>query len=202
MVDNRLVLATHNRHKTEEFKTLLADLRVEVITLDRFPQVGEIIEDADTLEGNARKKAEEVFRATGLPSLADDSGLEVHYLGGEPGVYSSRYAGLSATYRDNVRKLLMRLRGVPPRRRAARFRCALSFVAPNNVRLSAEGILKGVIIESPRGTNGFGYDPIFLPDESSKTLAEMTSEEKNLLSHRARAVREIVPSLLSFFQTK
>jgi XTP/dITP diphosphohydrolase len=195
----QLVLATHNKHKSEEFATLLSGLDVEVLTLDRFPSIGDVIEDADTLEGNAEKKAVAIFQATGLPSLADDSGLEVFYLGGEPGVYSSRYSGPGATYASNCRKLLDSLRGVPPRRRGARFRCSLYFLAPNGVRHTVEGECKGVIIESPRGTNGFGYDPIFLPEGFERTLAEMSSEEKNSLSHRARAVALIKPILTSYF---
>jgi len=202
MAERQLVLATHNKHKAEEFKTLLSDLDIEILTLDRFPQVGEIVEDADTLEGNAQKKAEVVFRLTSLPTLADDSGLEVHYLNDEPGVFSSRYAGPAATYHDNCKKLLSSLRGVPPRRRAARFRCVLHFVGPSNVRHSAEGICKGAIIESPRGMHGFGYDPIFLPTGYSKTLAEMSSQEKNLLSHRAKAIESIKPKLLSHLMSR
>jgi XTP/dITP diphosphohydrolase len=198
----QLLLATNNKHKAEEFKALLGDLGIEILTLDRFPRIGEVVEDADTIEGNAEKKAEEVFRATNLPTLADDSGLEVHYLDREPGVYSSRYAGPEATYADNCRKLLLKLRGVPPRRRAARFRCVLCFIAPNSVRNRVEGICRGTIVESPRGTGGFGYDPAFLPDSHSKTLAEMTPEEKNSLSHRARAVQLIKPHLISYFQTE
>lgn len=196
----QLVLATNNKHKAEEFKALFTDLEVEVLTLDRFPAIGEIVEDADTIEGNAQKKAEEVFRVTRLPTLADDSGLEVHYLDKEPGVYSSRYAGPGATYEDNYKQLLAKLRGVPPRRRAARFRCVLHFVAPNDVRHIVEGLCRGIIIESPRGAGGFGYDPVFLPDGHSRTLAEMTIEEKNSLSHRARAVQVIKPYLISYFQ--
>ena len=198
----QLLLGTNNKHKGEEFKALLNDLPVEILTLDQFPQIGGIVEDGETLEENAEKKAEEVFRITHLPTLADDSGLEVHYLNDEPGVYSSRYAGPNATYQDNCKKLLSKLRGVPPRRRAARFRCVLYFIAPGNVRFHAEGICHGVILESPRGTNGFGYDPIFLPSGCSKTLAEMTSEEKNLISHRAKAVEMIKPRIASNFQAK
>jgi XTP/dITP diphosphohydrolase len=197
----QLVLATNNKHKAEEFRELLGDLKIEILTLDRFPGIGEVVEDADTIEGNALKKAEEVFQATNLPTLADDSGLEVHYLDKEPGVYSSRYAGPDATYEDNCKKLLMKLRGVPPRRRAARFRCVLSFVAPDNTPQMAEGMCRGIIIESPRGTGGFGYDPVFLPNGHPKTLAEMTSKEKNSLSHRAKAVHLIKPYLISYFRT-
>jgi XTP/dITP diphosphohydrolase len=202
MALHQLVLGTHNKDKGEEFKSLLGGLDVEILTLEQFPHIGEIVEDSETLEGNAQKKAEEVFRMTHLPTLADDSGLEVHYLNDEPGVYSSRYAGPDATYQDNCKKLLSNLRGVPPRRRAARFRCVLCFIAPGNVRSLAEGICNGVIIESPRGTTGFGYDPVFLPGGYSKTLAEMTPSEKNLLSHRAKAIETIKPALTSYFQLR
>jgi XTP/dITP diphosphohydrolase len=198
----QLVLATNNKHKAGEFQSLMSGLEVEILTLDQFPQIGEIVEDADTLEGNAEKKAAEVFRATHLPTLADDSGLEVHYLNKEPGVFSSRYAGPGATYSDNCNKLLNNLRGVPPRRRGARFRCVLCFLAPDAVRRVEEGVCRGMIIESPRGTNGFGYDPIFLPEGTSRTLAEMSSVEKNSLSHRARAVQLIKPHLTTYFRIK
>jgi len=195
----RLLLATNNKHKAGEFRSLLSDLGLEILSLDSFPQVGEIIEDAGTLEGNARKKAEQVFRVTNLPTLSDDSGLEVYYLNGQPGVYSSRYSGPDATYASNCRKLLLALKGVPPRRRAARFRCVLHFVAPGNVQTTVEGICNGVIIESPRGSNGFGYDPLFMPQGQARTLAELTAVEKNSLSHRAHACRNMKPFLASFF---
>ncbi len=201
MAKQQLVLATNNKHKAEEFKILLDDLGVEILTLDLFPGIGEPIEDADSLEGNAAKKALEVFSHTSLPTLADDSGLEVYFLNGEPGVHSSRYAGPEATYDDNCKKLLLNLRGVPPRRRTARFRCVLRFIGPAGAHFSAEGTCKGMIIESPRGCNGFGYDPIFLPEGHTKTLAEMNPSEKNSLSHRARAVGSIKPALLSFFRS-
>lgn len=198
----QLVLATNNKHKAGEFRSLLGDLGVEILFLDRFPQVGEVVEDAVTLEGNAEKKAEQVFRATNLPTLADDSGLEVYYLNGAPGVYSSRYSGPGATYESNCLKLLEAMRGVPPRRRAARFRCVLHFLAPGGVSNVVEGICKGVIIESARGTNGFGYDPLFLPEGMTRTLAEMTAVEKNSLSHRARACQLIKPFLSTFFKDR
>lgn len=196
----QLLLATHNKHKAQEFRTLLADFGIEILSLDQFPEVGDVIEDADTLEGNAEKKATEVFLKTHLPTLADDTGLEVHYLNEEPGVFSSRYAGPNATYADNCKKLLLKLRGVPPRRRAARFRCVLCFLGSQGETKIVEGVCRGNIIESPRGSNGFGYDPIFLPNGSTKTLAEMSAAEKNLLSHRAMACRHIAPNLVSYFQ--
>ena len=194
----QLLLATRNKHKAREFQELLNDLHIEVLTLESFPHIGEVVEDADTLEGNALKKAHEVFRGAGIPTLADDTGLEVYYLNGEPGVYSSRYAGEKATYADNVKKLLRELRGVPARRRAARFRCVLAFIAPGDVEHHAEGICAGVIIEEPRGANGFGYDPIFVPDGFAETFAEMDSATKNRISHRGRAMQAFKEYLRNF----
>jgi XTP/dITP diphosphohydrolase len=178
----------------------LGNLGVEVLTLDGFPGVGHITEDAGTLEGNALLKARAVFQATGLPSLADDTGLEVHYLNEAPGVYSSRYAGIGVSYEENVKKLLKDLRGVPPRRRGARFRAVLTFLAPGTNPRSAEGICRGVIIEDPRGSGGFGYDPIFLPNGQQQTFAEMDPEAKNRLSHRGRAITGILPYLSQYFR--
>jgi len=183
----RIVLATHNSDKAKEFRQIFADVGVSVVTLDEYPNVEPIEEDAETLEGNALKKARGVFRLTGVPSLADDTGLEVHYLNDAPGVFSSRYAGEGATYADNVRKLLKQMRGVPPRRRGARFRCVLAFVPAAGVMEVAEGTCKGVILEHPRGERGFGYDPVFLPYGHSVTFAEMDLNLKNNVSHRARA---------------
>jgi XTP/dITP diphosphohydrolase len=186
---DKLVLATHNKHKAEELQAMLKDLGVEVLTLDAFPQVAEIVEDAETIEGNAIKKAKEVSELTGLPAMADDTGLEVFYLNKAPGVYSSRYAGPGATYADNCRKLLATLKGVPPRRRGAQFRCVLALVAQGMSPILEEGICRGTIIESPRGEGGFGYDPIFLPDGYMQTFAEMPLDVKNGLSHRGRALQ-------------
>ena len=188
---HKLLLATHNKHKAEELQAMLGDLGVEVLTLGAFPQVGEILEDAETIEGNALKKARGVFDLTGLPAMADDTGLEVFYLNKAPGVYSSRYAGPEATYADNCRKLLASLKGVPPRRRGAQFRCVLALVTPDVAPIFAEGICTGVIIESPRGEGGFGYDPIFLPDGYNQTFAEMPLEIKNKISHRGKALQKM-----------
>lgn len=198
---NRLVLATHNEHKAEELQHLLNGTDISVLTLDEFPSIGEIHEDADTLEGNAVKKAREVFRATRLPSLADDTGLEVFHLNGEPGVYSARYAGARATYADNVRKLLAALHDVSANNREARFRSVLAFVAADFEKI-VEGICDGKIIEEPRGTLGFGYDPIFLPDGYEQTFAEMTLELKNTLSHRAQAFKKMRSVLVEYFAAR
>lgn len=184
---NTILLATHNRDKAKEFQGILGDLGIELLTLDAFPLVGLVTEDGLTLEENALKKAVEVQRQTGLPSLADDTGLEVRYLNDAPGVYSSRFAGPGASYTDNVQKLLGALRGVPPRRRGARFRTVLAFVQASGHYEIADGAVRGVITESPRGSGGFGYDPVFLPDGFTETYAEMTTQTKNSISHRARA---------------
>lgn len=196
---NQLVLATQNNDKVGELRVLLGGLDLDLLSLDRFPAIGSIEEDAETLEGNALKKARETFRFTGLPTLADDSGLEVRYLNDAPGVRSSRYAGPGATYADNRKKLLENLRGVPTRRRGARFRCVLAFVAPGGVEHLAEGSCRGVITESDRGEGGFGYDPVFMPVGQTLTFGEMEESIKNQLSHRARAAANIREFLRMYF---
>jgi XTP/dITP diphosphohydrolase len=188
---NTIVLATRNRDKAQEFEQLLRGYQVEFKTLNDFPSIPETVEDAGTLEGNALKKAREASQMTGLPSLGDDTGLEVHYLNDQPGVYSSRYAGPGATYEQNCKKLLRVLKGVPPRRRMARFRCVLAFVPSAGTEILVEGIVRGAIVEGPRGANGFGYDPLFVPDGGQKTLAELEPEEKNALSHRGKAAENL-----------
>jgi XTP/dITP diphosphohydrolase len=193
----KLLIATHNADKVTEIKHLLDGMDLEFTTLSAYPLIPQTIEDADSLEGNALKKAEEAFRATGLPAVADDTGLEVFYLNGAPGVYSSRYAGERATYADNRQKLLDCLRGVPPRRRAARFRTMVAFVPSPGKAHIFEGVCPGVIIEKERGSGGFGYDPIFLPDGYDETFAEMELSRKNTLSHRARAFQSFAEFLRS-----
>lgn len=185
----KVVLATHNRHKVEEIKSILSDLPIELLSLDNFPGIGEIIEDGATLEENARKKAQTVFQMTGLLSLADDTGLEVEALGGRPGVYSARYSGENATYQQNNEKLLREMRHIPPDKRLAKFRCVISMVG-NGIDEIAVGEVPGTILEELRGKNGFGYDPLFVPDGYDITYAEMDSDLKNKLSHRARAIEE------------
>jgi XTP/dITP diphosphohydrolase len=197
---SRLVLATHNHDKAREISALMNAPGVEVLTLDAFPQIGPIVEDAGTLEGNALLKAGAVARATGLPSLGDDTGLEVYYLNGAPGVYSSRYSGENATYAENVAKLIKSMKGVPPRRRGARFRCVLAFVVPGRETRTVEGICRGTILERRRGSGGFGYDPVFQPDGQIQTLAEMDMSLKNTLSHRGLAMRQMLPILREFYK--
>lgn len=190
-----LVLATRNRHKAQELASLLSDLGISIRTMDAFPQVPDVIEDGKTCEANAIKKARAVSRATGLLAVADDTGLEVDALGGRPGVYAARYAGEHVTYEDNWRKLLRELSGVPHDRRTARFITVAAIASPSGEVQVAEGQLQGVITEEPAGAQGFGYDPVFFVPELGKTLAELSPDEKNRISHRAKAfaqVREIL----------
>ncbi len=183
----KLVLATRNNHKIEELRTLLADLNLEIVTLDDFSNVPPLVEDGWTFLENALKKARTVFQYTNLPSLADDSGLEVFFLNRRPGVRSARYAGEHATDEQNNEKLLNEMRGVAPRRRRSQFRAVIALVGPGFEDV-AEGTCTGQLAESPHGTNGFGYDPIFVPDGFTRTYAELTAEEKNRISHRSKAV--------------
>ncbi|MBI4418452.1 MAG: RdgB/HAM1 family non-canonical purine NTP pyrophosphatase [Ignavibacteriales bacterium] len=190
----KLVLATNNSHKTTEIKELLADTGLEILTLADFPKMPPLIEDGQTFRDNALKKARTVHLHSHLPALADDSGLEVFYLAMRPGVRSARYAGENATDEQNNKKLLDELRGVAPRRRGAQFRSVLALVGPDFAEIS-EGLCRGTIAESPRGTNGFGYDPIFVPDGYTETFAELPSEEKNRISHRAKSVKGMKASI-------
>lgn len=189
-----ILLATHNRYKAEELSALLAPLGVHVRSLNDFPQLQETVEDQPTLEGNALKKAREAFHATGILSLADDTGLEVFYLRLDPGVLSARYAGKNATYADNNKKLLREMLAVPKWRRGAQFRTIIALVG-KGIEHTVEGKVEGTLLEEPRGSNGFGYDPVFVPNGQKKTYAEMTLEEKNTLSHRALALQKVLTVL-------
>ena len=194
----KLVLATHNRDKVSEILHILSDLDVDVADLDAFPGAPETVEDGDTLEANALKKAREILEFTSCSALADDTGLEVDALDGAPGVYSSRFAGENAGYERNCDKLLRDLGSVERSRRAARFRTVIALaLTPADAEVAgaevlvAEGILPGEITEERRGEGGFGYDPIFFDPEAGKTLAEMSADEKNSRSHRYRALVEM-----------
>jgi len=190
----RLVLATANPDKAAEIAHLLGSA-VELVP--RPASLGDVDETADTLVGNARLKAQAVAEAAGAPAVADDTGLEVEALGGRPGVYAARYAGESATYADNVAKLLAELDGVPPDARRARFRTVAVVCWPDGREVVAEGSVAGTIAEAPRGTNGFGYDPVFMPDGAgARSYAEMTLAEKQAVSHRGRAFRALAEALL------
>ena len=200
-MSRKLVFATRNPGKVVELCALVAGLPLEILSA-RDLDLPEVVEDGDTFAANAAKKALEVSRATGLPALADDSGLEVDALDGAPGVISARYAGPEHDDRNNNDKLLLELAGVPPERRTVRFR---SVVALADARgrlgaevLTAEGSCEGVILEQPRGTGGFGYDPLFFAPELGCTFAEAGVGPKNDLSHRARAMRAMRPRLVAY----
>lgn len=182
-----IVLATRNQHKKQELIALLRGLDITIRTLDDFPEAPEVVEDGDTCEANAMKKAVEIAQYTGLTAVADDTGLEVDALGGRPGVFAARYAGEQATYEDNCRKLLQELQGVPAGRRSGRFVTVAAIATPEGRRLSVKGVLEGMIAEQPTGSHGFGYDPVFVLPEYGRTLAQLSPEVKNQISHRARA---------------
>jgi XTP/dITP diphosphohydrolase len=186
-----LVCASANPDKVAEIAAILG---ADVELAPRPDDVPDVVEDADTLEGNARLKATAIAAAAGQPALADDTGLEVIALGGAPGVYAARYSGPEATYADNRAKLLAELAGHPDR--SARFRSVVMVVWPDGSELAAEGVCDGMIAEQERGERGFGYDPLFVPiDGDGRTFAEMTDGEKNALSHRARALRNLLSTL-------
>ena len=184
---HELVLATRNRHKVAELLMLLGDPRIIIRTLDEFPGAPDVVEDGDTCEANAVKKACAIAEYTGLPAVADDTGLEVDALGGRPGVYAARYAGEHATYEDNCRKLLLELTGVSPAQRTARFLTVAAIALPSGRVRVAQGVLDGMIAEEASGTLGFGYDPVFFVPELGKTLAQLSPDQKNTISHRAKA---------------
>ena len=194
MKPKRLNLATRNPDKVKEIRVILDDLRWELVSLLDFPEMLDIIEDGDTLEANALKKAREAYQWTQIPSLADDTGLEVNALDGAPGVRSSRFSGEHATYKENCEKLLTVMQGVPETKRNARFRCVVAY-ADSNEEFTVEGICQGMILDMCRGENGFGYDPLFYLPERGKTFAELSTEEKNAISHRGIAFRKMADKL-------
>ena len=190
----KLVIATHNEDKLKEIQTYLETFSFNVLSLNKYPEIGEIIEDGKTLLDNALIKAREVFDKTGLPTISDDTGLEVDGLDGKPGVYSARYAGEECTYLDNVEKLLTDMKKIPIPNRTAQFKTVMVF-KDKNQELIVEGVVKGLISRELKGDNGFGYDPIFFVPELGKTFGEMSAIEKNKISHRGNALRNLVDSL-------
>ncbi len=193
-----IVLATRNKKKIEEIRRITADLPITILSLDNFSDCPETIEDSDSFEGNAVKKALEVCQCTGKPALADDSGLEVDALNRAPGVYSARYAGEgSGSDIKNYEKLLAELRDVPDDKRGAQFVCCIALVFPSGPTKTFFGYAKGCIGHEPKGKTGFGYDPIFIPENKKITFAEMTAEEKDNLSHRGKALEKLAEFLHS-----
>lgn len=187
----KILLATSNRGKIKEITHILEGLDLELVTLDDYPGLQLPPEAGSTFRENALIKARAASTEAGVAALADDSGLEVDSLGGRPGIYSARYAGAEASDRDNWLKLLKELEGVPVEKRGARFRCVVALVWTDGREEFFEGSLEGVIASQPKGTNGFGYDPVFFIPGIGKTAAELTPNEKNLLSHRAKALEKL-----------
>jgi XTP/dITP diphosphohydrolase len=195
-LNKKIVLATRNRDKVREITRLLAGIPgLHVMNLDEFPGAPDVVEDGKTLTANAIKKARTVAGFTGCPAVADDTGLEVDYLAGAPGVYSSRYSGENATYAQNVSKLLHEMRSAPAAARRARFRTVVAVCNGSGVEC-VEGVCEGTISETARGDAGFGYDPVFYVPELDATFAEMTLEQKNRISHRAKAFIKLRDFLL------
>ena len=186
----KIVLATHNHDKEIELQHSLRGLDVDICSLSEYPDIGEIQETGTTLLENSLLKAHTVHDRTGLPAIADDTGLEVDALDGAPGVYSARFAGLNATYEDNVNKLLSVMEDVSHDMRSARFRTVISFVDEIQ-ELWTEGFIEGRITEDPRGNMGFGYDPVFYVPRLDKTFAELSTDEKNKISHRGIALQKL-----------
>lgn len=197
----RLVIATHNRDKFIELKKELADLALEIIPAFEYAGIPEVVEDGKSLEENSFKKAAEISAFTGLPTLADDTGLFVEALNGAPGIYAARFAGEKCTYQDNVRKILEVMRGVEMEKRKAAFRTVVTLYFPGEPPRVFEGRVVGRITMEARGAGAFGYDPVFQPEGKDRVFAEMTLDEKNTISHRGLAVQKAKAFLSSWVKT-
>lgn len=194
----KLVLATQNDDKIREIKKVLAGLPLEILTYQDFDYFPKVVEDQSTIEKNAHKKAKVIWEEFHIPTMADDTGLFVDALDGLPGVYSSRFAGAHATYKENREKLLKLLKHIPFEKRTAEFKTVIALVTPSDKVITVEGKCKGFIGYEERGDEGFGYDPIFIYDSTQKTFAEMSLEEKNKISHRGIALQKIKRILAEF----
>ena len=190
-----MLIATANRGKLREVKAILVGLPVHLTTLEDYPDLPVPVEDARTFEGNAKRKALHYAALTGCWALADDSGLEVDALHGEPGVHSARYAGPACDAAANNARLIRKLSDISPGQRMARFRCVIALASPKGLLATASGALNGVIVDEARGAGGFGYDPHFFVPEYGMTTAEMSPEQKNRISHRGQALRAIRPAI-------
>ena len=196
----KVVIATHNKDKLKELQKGLSSLSIDLMDLSSFSNIGEIVENGDTLKENALIKAKTVYDLTGIPAIADDTGLEVDALGGKPGVYTARFAGENCSYMDNVNKMLEVMKKIKKSERGAIFKTVMAFY-DGNQELFSEGVVKGIIAEEKKGLGGFGYDPIFYVVEEGKTFAEMTIEKKNIISHRGRAIKNLMPILTSYIKS-
>jgi len=193
-----IVLATRNKKKIGEMKRITKDMMsISILTLDDFPGCPEVVEDGETFEENATKKARAVAAFTGKAALADDSGLEVHALEGAPGILSARFAGKEADDRKNTERLLFEMRSVSMENRGARFVCCIALAFPDGSIRTFQGYAEGTIGTEARGSRGFGYDPVFFPEGHKRTFAEMDDIEKDSLSHRGKALREVHKFLIS-----
>lgn len=195
----KILLATKNKGKIREMNAMFGDLPVEFVGVDFLKEVPEVVEDGNTFHENALKKAMTFFNVSSMPVLAEDSGLEVDALGGAPGIYSARFAGDGATDQDNIKKLLEMMKDLPKQQRAARFISVLCFVMDGKPHFF-EGEVRGFITDTPSGSSGFGYDPVFVPEGYDKTFAELGSEIKNTISHRAKAINKFKDFLKEFIQ--
>lgn len=190
MKPEKLIIASNNLHKIKEISEILSGVKTKVLSLKDFPDFPDTEETGTTLEENALIKAKAIYEKFNMPALADDTGLFVDALNGEPGVYSARYAGLNATYKDNCEKLLLNLKDVQGKERSAKFISILCLYINETEYYFFKGVVEGKIIKLPRGENGFGYDPLFVPKGFDKTYAEMSDEKKNTISHRALALKK------------
>ncbi len=195
---NRIVFATGNENKMKEIREILGDLNTEIISLKQAGIDVEIIEDGKSFEENALIKARAIWKETKGIVLADDSGLEVDYLNGEPGIYSARYLGEDTSYDIKNKAIIDRLKGVPDEKRTARFVCVIAAVFPDGTELTTRGTIEGIIGYEQKGDNGFGYDPIVYVPELKKTTAELSMEEKNEISHRGNALRKMKKNIIKY----
>ncbi|MDO9548609.1 MAG: RdgB/HAM1 family non-canonical purine NTP pyrophosphatase [Candidatus Marinimicrobia bacterium] len=194
----KLLISSNNRDKIKEIRAIFQLPDVELVALNSFPNAPQVVEDGNTLYENALKKASMLYEFSGLPTISDDTGLEVDALNGRPGVYSARFAGENASYDDNVDKMIREMQAVPDKNRTARFRTVAVFYHPDLI-IHEEAVIEGYILFERRGISGFGYDPIFYVPGKKKTLAEMSRDEKNAISHRGQAFSRLYKSLLIQF---
>lgn len=193
--NSRIIIASNNKHKVDEIKAILREFPFEILSLKEAGMDIEVDEDGKTFEENALKKAVEVMKVSGEMALADDSGLEVYALDGKPGVYSARFAGEHGNDKKNNEKLLSLLKNVPDEERRARFVSIIALVSPDGEQIIGRGYIEGKIGYEEKGKNGFGYDPLFIVPELNKTFGELTPEEKNLISHRSKALADLKSKL-------
>ncbi len=198
MSAHRLVLATRNKGKIEECRRILEEIApdsIELLGLEQFPDMQDVEETGSSFQENSLLKARAICKETGLPALADDSGICIDALGGAPGIFSARWSGVHGDDKANIAKVLTQLDGLAPEKRGAHFTCVTSFVTPDGFELTQEGILRGYILNEPIGTLGFGYDPIFVPEGLTSSFAQMQAGEKDAISHRGKSLRAIAPQV-------